>query len=236
MLSGVYRMWSKTRLRHLQPWVEAWTLPEMLAGVEGKGAEDAAYATALLVEWCNLTKTEFSGGPADIYKCFDQIVRPLLQKVLEFAGMPREVLRAYMAFLENLWIRNTIAGGLGEEYAKEASIPQGDPMSMAVVALLMRAWIVQMRQLAVSPRLLADDLQLVSTGARHLDHFQYAYSKTHLHLEEMGARIAPGKRNTFSSNNAARNWLRKHKWRRLGTKVEVISDCRDLGAHFNATG
>ena len=31
MLSGVYRMWSKTRLRHMQPWVETWTLPEMFA-------------------------------------------------------------------------------------------------------------------------------------------------------------------------------------------------------------
>ena len=50
MLSGVFRMWSKTRLRHLEPWVASWTLPEMYAGVEGKGAEDAAYATAVLAE------------------------------------------------------------------------------------------------------------------------------------------------------------------------------------------
>ena len=62
MLSGVYRMWSKTRLRHLQPWVEAWTLPEMFAGVEGRGAEDLAYATGIIVEWCNLTKKQFTGG------------------------------------------------------------------------------------------------------------------------------------------------------------------------------
>ena len=38
ILSGVYRMWSKTRLRHLQPWVESWTLPGMFAGVEGEWA------------------------------------------------------------------------------------------------------------------------------------------------------------------------------------------------------
>ena len=102
MLSGAYRMWSKTRLRHMQPWVQSWTLPEMFAGVEGKGAEDAAYATALLGEWCELTNTDFSGGSADVFKCFDQIVRPLLQEVLGIAGMPIEVLRAYMGFLEKL--------------------------------------------------------------------------------------------------------------------------------------
>ena len=161
-------MWSKTRLRHLQPWVEAWTLPEIFAGVEGRGAEDAAYATGILVEWCNLTKKQFTGGSADIYKCFDQIVRPLLEKVLETAGMPKEVLQAYMGFINNLSVRSTIAGGLGEEYTKATSIPQGDPMSMAVIALMMRAWIVEMQRCAVSPRLLADDLQLLSTGERHL--------------------------------------------------------------------
>ena len=62
MLPATYRMWSKTRLRHLQPWVAAWAEPEMFAGVEGKGAEDAAYSSALLVEWCRVTRTEFTGG------------------------------------------------------------------------------------------------------------------------------------------------------------------------------
>ena len=87
--------------------------------------------------------------------------------MLEIAGMPKEVLHAYMAFLNNIKVRNTVAGGLGEEYEKRTSIPQGDPMSMAVIALLMRAWIIKMKQLGVSPRLLADDPQIVSTGGRH---------------------------------------------------------------------
>ena len=58
----------------------------MYAGVEGRGAEDAAYVALLLAEWCNLTKTNFTGGSADIFKCFDQIVRPLLREVMEQAG------------------------------------------------------------------------------------------------------------------------------------------------------
>ena len=36
MLPAIYRMWSKNRLRHLQPWIAEWTLPEMYAGVEGR--------------------------------------------------------------------------------------------------------------------------------------------------------------------------------------------------------
>ena len=28
--------------------------------------------------------------------------------------------------------------------------------------------------------------------------------------------------------------MRNHKWRRTGTRIEVINDGRDLGAHLNA--
>ena len=54
MLSAVYSLWARTRLSHLQPWVAQWTTPEMFAGVEGAGAEETAYATALHLEMCQL--------------------------------------------------------------------------------------------------------------------------------------------------------------------------------------
>ena len=71
----------------------------MYAGVEGRGAEDAAYTSALLVEWCKMTGTDFGGGSADIYKCFDQILRPLVKRVLKEAGMPERVVDTYIKFL-----------------------------------------------------------------------------------------------------------------------------------------
>jgi hypothetical protein len=78
MMPYVYRLWGRVRLEHLQPWVEEWATDEMYAGIEGRGAADAAYTTALILEYCKLTKTPYSGGAADILKCFDQIQRPLL--------------------------------------------------------------------------------------------------------------------------------------------------------------
>ena len=182
-----------------------------------------------------MTGTEFSGGSADIYKCFDQILRPLVRKSLKEAGMPERVADTYIKFLKNLKVSNTVAGGLGEPYGRPASIPQGGPMSMMVVAILLRPWILQMRQLAVQPRILADDLQIISTGTRHLEHFQYAFTKTHEHIADMGAKIAPHKCYVFTSEKKEREWLRKHKWRRLKKRIPVINDCRDLGAHFNVS-
>ena len=116
----------------------------MYAGVPGRGAADASYHTALVIENCTLKGEELTGGAADIYKCFGQIDRTLLYRILEEAGMPKGVMNAYRNFLENLEVYNTVAGGLGQPYTKPASIPQEDPLSMMVVALLLRAWIIQM--------------------------------------------------------------------------------------------
>ena len=58
----------------------------------------------------------FSGGSADIYKCFDQVLRPLVDEILKRAGMPSKVRSTYVKFLEALKVRNTVAGGLGAKY------------------------------------------------------------------------------------------------------------------------
>ena len=114
----------------------------MFAGVEGKGAADAAYSTGLLLEWCKLYEADYTGGAADIFKCFDQILRPLVDRLLEKAGMPDGTRGAYIRYVDALEVRNTVAGGLGEPYKRPTSIPQGDPLSMMVTALLLRPWLV----------------------------------------------------------------------------------------------
>ena len=77
-------------------------------------------------------------------------------------------------------------GGGGKPYFKPTSIPQGDPLSMMMTSLLLRPWIMQMHALAVQPRLLADDLQILSIGPNHLKNFEMAFSKTQEHLGDMG--------------------------------------------------
>ena len=85
--------------------------------------------------------------------------------------MPTGMLGAYRRFLENMTIYNTIGGGIGKGYREKTSIPQGDPLSMMVAALLMRPWSMEMKGMAMHTRTLAGDLQLISTGPNHLKHF-----------------------------------------------------------------
>ena len=91
MLSSIYRLYGKVRLAQLQPWIDSWNMPEIYAGIEGKGAADAAYATALEIEHCRVTGTRYTGGAADIYKCFDQVRRDNVYRILEEAGMPMKL-------------------------------------------------------------------------------------------------------------------------------------------------
>ena len=93
MLPAIYRLWAGTRLSHLEPWVDAWALEEIYAGIGGQGAEDAAYASAVLLPHCHLNGLDVTGGAADIYKCFDQVMRPLVYEVLRRVGLPSKVLK-----------------------------------------------------------------------------------------------------------------------------------------------
>ena len=56
----------------------AWSVEEMYAGIGGQGTEDAAYASAVLLEHCHLRDLDATGGAADIFKCFDQVNRVLV--------------------------------------------------------------------------------------------------------------------------------------------------------------
>ena len=88
--------------------------------------------------------------------------------------------------------------------AKKTSIPQGDPLSMMVTAILLRPWIAQMKEMRVHPRILADDLQAMAIGEDHLGDYVDAMDATHRHLQDLGARVSPGKCISFSSADVAR--------------------------------
>ena len=69
-----------------------------------------------------------------------------------------------------------------------------------------------MKACAVMPRVLADDLQLISTGTKHLENFEYAFNKTHAHLADMGAKLAPSKSVTFSTEKSGYEHTSGDEW------------------------
>ena len=87
------------------------------------------------------------------------------------------MVNAYRAFLEEVQVHNSVAGGLGRGYKKPCSIPQGCPLSMAITALLMRPWILKMQELGATGRVLADDMLVVAEGPGHAMVFEQAFDE-----------------------------------------------------------
>ena len=62
----------------------------MHAGVPEQGAEQAWWQLSLGVENWRSQQTQATGGATDIYKCFDQIARPLIHTTARVAGISQE--------------------------------------------------------------------------------------------------------------------------------------------------
>ena len=174
-------------------------------------------------------------------KCIDQIQRPLLYEVLRSSGMPEQIIRAYQDMLDNLSVVNNISGHVGLAHAHPCGIPQGCPLSMSVIGLLFRPWIVRMQQIGrgheaqVQPRVLADDILITATGPEQVPAFCEAYDATIEYVSDMGGRMAPDKSLLVSTSRIIRKKMRDYTWTRLrGAKLKFHTTFRDLGTQLNA--
>ena len=190
----LYRRWAKLRLKHLQGWIMSWALPQMFGGVQGVGAEEAWYSMAIDFEFAIVQGIPLVGGALDLFKCFDQVLRPLLYAVLRLAGLPEPVLVAYIYYEEQMVIYNSFNGTIGKPHRHPAGIPQGCPFSMIFIALLLRPWSLQISEFGATARTLADDLLVILSGSQKiLTVFTHVFHLTMVHLHDLGGKIAPSK-------------------------------------------
>ena len=61
-------------------------------------------------------------------------------------------------------ILNAVGGGLGKPHKHQCGIPQGCPLSMMLIAFLLRPWVLLMIRLGGVPRILADDMLVYAQG------------------------------------------------------------------------
>ena len=122
----------------------------------------------------------------------------------EEAGMPKKIIGAYKNFFEDLNFYNGIGHGIGHKYSRECGIPQGCPLSMTIVALLMRPWVITMRQRDVEANILADDVLMIAKGKKMLRTYPNALNYTHQYLQDMGAKVVPAKSYNFPSIEVGR--------------------------------
>eukprot|EP00973_Karenia_brevis_P076976 10689113-Karenia_brevis.AAC.1 len=118
--------------------------------------------------------------------------------MLSLSGVPVAVLTAYINYHEQVLMYNSFAGNIGAAHRHRCGIPQGCPMSMCFISLLLRPWLLQMRSLGLKARSLADDL-FVTVFDR--------YDMTITHLHDIGGKVAPAKSTLFALHLEHRAWL-----------------------------
>lgn len=113
--------------------------------VPRRSAERAWFKTALGVEQSQVTGTELTPCVIDLSKAFDDVSRDHLYSALRRASFPQGVRRAYAAMLETVPVRNHIMDHIERPVKRSRTIPQGDPMSMLMQAVLVPPWIKCLR-------------------------------------------------------------------------------------------
>jgi len=90
-----------------------------------------------------------------------------------------------------------------------------------------------MKGMNAHPRVLADDSMVSISGADSLERFKHISEATIKYCEDLGARVAPDKSFTFSSDKKVKANLKQHIWKSINKKLKVLSHTRDLGTHLS---
>ena len=121
-------------------------------------------------------------------------------------------------------IYNSVAGTLGEPHKRLTSIPQGCPLSMTMIAFLLRPWVGVIRAIGATPRILADDILVWDDSDKQEAKIHSAYEATFQYIADIGGKAAPTKSYTFSTNRITRKRLREHIWCKAGSqKIKVVT-------------
>ena len=169
------------------------------------------------------------------FTCFDQILRQLLYAILAIAGMPSQVLVAYMCFMEHTCIHNALGDSYGVGHKHPCGIPQGCPLSMLFVSLLLRSCLVRITQFHAIARTLADDIMIMARGSRALHIIQAAFEATMEHIADIGGRLAPAKSCLSATTTAHKTWLATYVWTPIQQQIKVVHNLRDLGSALNSS-
>ncbi len=200
-----------------------------------KGAFGGWYKTAIFLEQAIASNLLVAGGAIDIYKCFDQLNRQLIYTRAKQAGMPARILQAYSNYLEGMQVQFQVGDTIGRMHQDRASLPQGCPFSMTMVALLFKPWVSMMHEAKVTPRCLADDLLIFATGNQHQSRYINAMNTSKQYFADIGARIADRKCFSFAGDPKTREFLAAYVWDQNGLQIPTVNNFRDIGGHLNLT-
>ena len=136
VFSNLYRLWSSLCSRSL---LRAWAqwLPAAVAGsVPARSVRDVSLAIQIKVETALLERKPLAGLSVDIIKCFNQLPRAPLVRLLQHLGVPRPVLAIWSDFLAKALRHAVFLDEIGHPVGGTTGVPEGCPLSVLCMVAL----------------------------------------------------------------------------------------------------
>ena len=102
---------------------------------------------------------------------------------------------------------------------------------MNMVALLMRPWIMNMKENEIEPRTLADDLFFYTIGKQDDEEAIEGMEISLQYFQDIGAQVAKHKCFRTSTDEGTRNSLRNRFLGIEGIQMQMLNQFRDLRGH-----
>ena len=224
----IYRLWSSVAARSiLQHWA-AW-LPESVRGcVPGRGARDISLVIQLMLEEALRAERPLGGFSLDIVKCFNQLPRLPLRRLLLHLHVPLHIVEIWFQFLECNMRYALFHGELGSPVTSTTGAPEGDPLSVVGQIAICWALVASTSQEHTWPWVYVDNLSWLAAEADLLSSMLHKATRF---CHSLLLPIDWTKSFAWGTTRALRSF-----WARLplpgcpdGSRLQLVSEAKDLG-------
>ena len=170
VLSGVYRLWSRSRFEQLMTWQESWVLHTVYGCRRKRGAEQLALQIAMDLESPAFTEDSVAAGISyDFRKAFDLIPTDIMLATMEKRGVDPRISRSLRSLYNGLRRVFMLHGAAGSWWRSYNGIVQGDCLSMlalnSVVSCILEVRNTIPQSVSRISRSYADDISAVARGS-----------------------------------------------------------------------
>eukprot|EP00438_Fugacium_kawagutii_P003078 Skav215305 [mRNA] locus=scaffold3276:18327:27629:- [translate_table: standard] len=225
LFSMMYRIWGSLRCRQLLRQLEHYAHSDALGFMPGRETLQAWMQVQSAVELALQSWEPLAGLATDMVKAFNSIQRPQWFLLASHCGFPQRILKPWKNFLSNFNRRFQVNNHLSEPVWSSVGFAEGDPLSVAAMALLDWTLHVYQDQMAPQVRTLSfvDNVSLV---ARDMGRLFQSFFSLQVFLKFWGLVIDLKKSYAWSTNPTWRRALRP-----LG--LQVVEDVSELGGSLS---
>ena len=158
ILPSIYRYWTAV-FSHVAMKDAHNRLPLELTGlIKGRGGPDSMYDLSIAIENSHRTGHALSGLTLDLTKAFNQFPRDKIRAIVEYLGLPTNIVHSWMTSLGNMQRHFDHRGWISDGIDSDTGVAEGDSASIIAMLGVALFWATHLKRHGASVRAYADNL------------------------------------------------------------------------------